>query len=339
MKETKTLDEIDSKILKRLLIESRTSFKDLSEICQVSPAAIMKRYARLKKDGIIIGEHMHLNPLSLGYEIKAEIGLLLTDRANKDKVIEQIKNKPHARIVAAIGKYDVRCQVLTKKLSELSGMAQQIEIKPYVNSLEVLLYADPNNSPWYPENLIVRPEERDQVSNCRPKEKKFEAVKLDEKDLAIAKALVQDSRTPFNDIAQSIDISTATAIKKYHHLREKNVLNISSVCINPLKLGYRGIADSYIKVKNIEDFMDVEEQLLQIPNLTYCAKFVGGLYDLRVAAVISDLDDFFGVRAKINSIDKIKRAEFYIMEKQTFWIHDAWSFWVLEYDTSVANRL
>lgn len=288
----------------------------------------MKRYARLKKDGIIVGEHMHLNPLSLGYEIKAEIGLLLTDRANKEKFIELIKNKPYIRVVTAIGKYDVRCQVLAKKLSELSGILQRIEIKPYVNSLEVLLYAEPYNSSWYPENLLVRPEEKSQTSKCSSRQKNFETIKLDKKDLGIIKALVENSRTPFNNIAESIEISTATVIKRYRYLREKNVLNLSSISINPLKLGYQGITDSYIKVKNTENFSDVEEQLLQIPNLTYCAKFVGGLYDLRVGVVTSDLDDFFEIRAKINAIDNIKRAEFYIMEKQLFWIHDAWRSWV-----------
>ena len=79
------IDEADSIILKTLLAESRTSFTELAKICGISVTAVIRRYGRLKKTGIILGEHMHLNPLSLGYESVAEVGIL-TGLENQKKV-------------------------------------------------------------------------------------------------------------------------------------------------------------------------------------------------------------------------------------------------------------
>jgi len=288
----------------------------------------LKRYNRLKKDGIIVGEFMHLNPLSFGYESFAEIGFL-TDLAYRKHAIELIRNKPFVRLVPAIGKYDIRGQVIAKKLSDLSILVQRVDIKPYIDSVEVLLFSDLNNSPWYPENLILKPEEREHKLVTAVKQKKFEPVELDEKDIGLVKALTKDSRTPFKDIANMLGISTANVIRRYRRLREKNVLNLSSICVDPLKLGYQAIADSYIKIKNKEHLSEVEQQLLQIPNVTFCAKFIGGIYDIRVAGPIANIDDFIHFRTSITSINNIKHAEVYLSVQAHSWIFDLYGWDIL----------
>jgi DNA-binding Lrp family transcriptional regulator len=63
------IDTADSIILKTLLTESRTSFTELSELCDISITSVIRRYTNLKKRGIIVGEHMHLNPLSVGMKL------------------------------------------------------------------------------------------------------------------------------------------------------------------------------------------------------------------------------------------------------------------------------
>ena len=141
---------------------------------------------------------------------------------------------------------------------------------------------------------------------------KFEQVPLDDIDIRILKALMENSRVGFNEIAEKLKISTANVIKRYHFLREKNVLNLSSVTLDLSKLGYNAIADIYIKVENRSTMPEVEAQLLQIPNLTFCAKYVGGAYDMRIAVIISDLNDFFVLKKRVYSIKSIQRAEFYL---------------------------
>ena len=77
------IDEIDAKILKSLLTDSRTSFTELSKICNITIPAVKNRFNRLKKTGIITSEFMYINPFSLGYESISEIGIK-TELSNKE---------------------------------------------------------------------------------------------------------------------------------------------------------------------------------------------------------------------------------------------------------------
>jgi len=317
---TKEIDDTDAVILKTLLRESRTSFTELAQTCGISVTAVIRRYTRLKKSGIILGEHMLLNPISVGYESIAEVGIL-TDLADKEKVKESLKAKPFVKVVGQLGKYDLYAFLQAHKLDELSHQVQQIDIKPYVKSVDVLILADLWNNPWHPENLRIKTLEKSNKSESRIREK-FEPVNLDENDKSIIRSLMKDSRTPFNEIAENIKISTANVIKRYRYLREKNVLNLSTISVDISKLGYKAIADSYIKVTNRGTLPEVEEQLLQIPNATFCAKFVGGAYDLRLAITITDFNDFSALKKQIYAIANIKKAEFSLFENPTSWFKD-----------------
>jgi Lrp/AsnC family transcriptional regulator for asnA, asnC and gidA len=327
----KEIDETDSIILKTLLVESRTSFTELAKICGISVTAVIRRYTRLKKTGIILGEHMYLNPISVGYESIAEIGIL-TDLADKEKVAEKVAEslgtKSFVRFgTNALGKYDIYGLVAARKVAELSEIVQHIDIKPYVKSLDVLIFADLWDNPWHPENLIIKPGQENPVPNNGRPRKKFEPAVIDDAaiddiDKNIAKMLMENSRVAFNEIAGKLKISTANVIERYHKLREKNVLNLSSITLDICKLGYNAIADAYIKVTNRANLSEVEAQLLKIPNLTFCAKFVGGVYDLRTAVSVSNFDDYFALKKMIYSIGDIKHAELYLFGKPKPWIGD-----------------
>lgn len=323
MNETKQIDETDIKILRALLADSRISFTELAKICSISVTAVIRRYERLKRTGIIRGEHMYLNPLSVGYESIAEIGIM-TNLADQEKVQDLLRPKPSVALISSgLGKYNLYCLVLAQKLNELNEIVQRIDLKPYVKSLDVLIFADLWNNPWHPENLLVKPSEQENLI-ARPKKPKtkFEKVNLDETDKGIAKLLMENARVPFSAIAEKLEISTNNVIQRYQFLREKNVLNLSSISLNLLKLGYNATADSYIKVENRGNLPEVETQLLQIPNASFCAEFVGGAYDLRVAVNVADFADVFRLKKQIGAIKNIKTAEFYLAELPSSWPND-----------------
>jgi DNA-binding Lrp family transcriptional regulator len=275
----------------------------------------------LKKNGVILGEHMHLNPLSVGYESIAELGIL-TDLADKEKIKEMLKTKPAVKVAGAIGKYDICGTLYTRKFHELSTLVQQIDVKPYVKSLDVLIFADLWDSPWHPENLVIQPCEETTVKRATRPRTAITSIKLDEIDLGICRALMKSSRTPFKALSEQLGISTSNIIERYHALREKNVLNLSTITIDLSKLGFKANVDSYIRVRNRGKLPEVEEKLLQIPNLTFCAKYVGGAYDLRVAVNVRDFNDLNTLKENIYSIENIKSAEFYIFAHACQWPND-----------------
>lgn len=293
----------------------------MAKSCGISVTAITKRYAHLKKNGIIVGEHMHLNPISVGYESIAELGIL-TDLSDKERIKEMLKTKPAVKVAGPIGKYDICGTLYAHKFHELSTLVQQIDVKPYVKCLDVLIFTDLWDSPWHPENLVIKPfEEINRKRVSRPRTTLTQA-KLDEIDLGICRALMKDSRTPFKTLSEQIGISTSNIIERYHLLRDRNVLYLSTIKVDLSKLGYKANVDSYIRVRNRGNLPEVEEQLLQIPNLTYCAKYVGGAYDLRVAINVQEFNDLNALKESIYSIENIKSAEFYIFAHACNWFDD-----------------
>ena len=269
---------------------------------------------------------MYLNPLSVGYESIAEIGIM-TDLADKEKVAQVLSKRHSSKITAftvtALGKYNIYGLIRARKLDELTQLVQMIDVKPFTKSLDILIFADLWKNPWHPENLVVKPSQLENfVIKTRKSTPNFEYVTLDEIDKQIMKMLMENSRIPFKDIAEKIKISTKNVIQRYQSLRKKNVLNLSSISIDLFKLGYNAILDIYINVDNRGTMFEVEAHLLQIPNLTFCAKFVGGAYDLRVAIILATFEDVFRLKKQINSIQNIKRTEFYIHEIDFPWPND-----------------
>ncbi|MCW4006316.1 MAG: AsnC family transcriptional regulator [Candidatus Bathyarchaeota archaeon] len=323
MDRTKKNDETDCRILEALLIESRMSFTDLSKLCNVSVTAVIRRYERLKKTGVICAETMHLCPPSIGYDCVAEIGII-TDLADRAKTLELLKNKPlKTSGDESLGKYSIYGQLATRTLEELNETLQKIDLKPHIKSLDVLIYTDLWNNPWHPENLVVNSAQQEKTVTPRQKKQTpNEVIALSETDKQIAKILMKNSRTTFKEIAEKTSTSINNVIQRYQCLREKNVLNLSTISIDLHKLGYKVIADSYIKVENRGTLPKVEAQLLQIPNAVFCGKFVGGAYDLRIAVIIKDFKDFFRVKNKIQSIKNIKTAEFYLHDIPSPWPTD-----------------
>lgn len=317
--QTKKNDTIDFKILEALLVESRTSFTDLAKLCGVSVTAVIRRYERLKKAGIICQEQMHLNPLSVGYECVAEVGLI-TDLADKAKVLDTLRAKPTVKIWDALGKYSIYGLLFVHKLNELSEAIQHIDFKPYVKEVDVLISDEPWKSRWHPENLLVDPSQREKTMQKPEKPPAaFINITLDETDKQIIRMLMKNSRTTFKEIAEKTNTSINNVIQRYQSLREKNIINLSTISVNLLKLGYNAIMDTYIKVENRGTLTEVEKQLLQVPNAIFCAKFVGGAYDLRVATILRDFEDAFSCEKQVQKIRNIKTAEFYLHEIPNPW--------------------
>ena len=324
-KKTKPLDENDSLILENLLLDSRMSFKDLAEKCGISSTAVIRRYTRLREEGIILGHQMHLNPLSVGYESIAEVGIL-TELADKKGVKEALEEKGNfLGGLISLGKYDIYGNLFAKKIEDLNRLIQRIDIKQYVKSLDVLIFSDLGNSPWHPENLLVKPSQiLESISKRDRAWEKSEPVTVDKTDLYIIRALNSDSRTPFKEIASNLNAAVSSIIQRYHHLKAKNAWTLSTLIINTSKLGYKANADIYIRLTHRSTLPDVETHLLEIPNLTFLAKYVGGAYDLRAAIVVSDFEDFFKVKDKILAIPNISKVEFYFIKipAGAHWLYD-----------------
>ena len=311
------IDEIDAKILKALLSESRTSFTEIAKDCKISIVAVRMRYKHLWKTGIIAGEIMQVNPHSLGYKCIAAIGIV-TAVYNEEKVLEFLKNKSYVlHIIRNFGKYDLAVIVTLSDMQELSAILEDLGSNHlFIEHVDAMIWAEAINMD-YTENLIIKPFTNKQNSQSNRYSINHEETQIDETDQKIAKILSQNSRRPFKKIAEEIGISTQNVILRYKRLRE-TVLTLSTIQVDLNKLGYRATAHVLVKIANRSKTKEIYAQMLQIPNLIVAIRLIGP-YDLFVIVALEDFESLFSFKENILRISGIEEIDISINPSFPSW--------------------
>jgi len=315
------IDEIDLKILKKLLAESRTSFTDIAKECKITVGAVRMRYKRMWKDGIINGEVTLVNPHCLGYRHIIDLGIV-TDNQDETEVAAYLEQKPYiSEVVAHMGKYSFYGKAMLSDLSKLSGIIEDLESNPKIKHVDSLIWAEAVNVE-YPQNLVLTHFEKKEIEqkiSQRPALTNVEQspIDIDETDRKIACILARKSRTPFSQIAQKLDLTTKTVIQRYKKLR-KNLLTLSTITIDLNKLGFRALASLYIKVSNRSRLTEIYNQLLQIPNVIVIIRLIGP-FDLYVGVVLENFEKLFEVIERIGKINGLEKPEVILTPVMPSW--------------------
>ena len=152
LKKNEKLDEIDYRILKMLMSDSRTSLSKIARETKTSVSNIRNRFNRLKKEGIIKGEIMDIDPSVLGYKTSAVIMLEIVSSAFPD-ILAQLRSISGVLAVAkGFGKKNVICFVSTHNTDELNHVVETIRNIPGVLETETNLIVGSKRSS-YPENV------------------------------------------------------------------------------------------------------------------------------------------------------------------------------------------
>lgn len=122
------LDKIDRKILELLDQNARMPVKEIAKQVFLSSPAVSARIDRMEKAGVITGFHVQLNPMALGYNIKAFINLEVepVQKAEFYPYIEACPNVVECSCVT--GDYAMHIEVLfrtTMDLDHFIGHLQQ----------------------------------------------------------------------------------------------------------------------------------------------------------------------------------------------------------------------
>jgi DNA-binding Lrp family transcriptional regulator len=128
-----SLDETDVKILKKMLIDARMSYRRIAEDIGVSPPTVLTRVEKLEKDGIIRSYSALINHEKLGYDLTAVIEIT----ASKGKIVDiekQIAKFPNVCAVYDItGLTDMIIIAKFKNRADLSRFVKKDLSLPYID--------------------------------------------------------------------------------------------------------------------------------------------------------------------------------------------------------------
>ncbi len=116
---TFALDEIDVRILKKLVSDARLSYRNIAEQIGISPPTVLARVEKLERNKIIKSYSASLDHEKLGYDLTAIIEVT----AIKNKVVEVEK---------VLSKYENVCAIY-----DITGLTDMIVVAKFRNRNEL----------------------------------------------------------------------------------------------------------------------------------------------------------------------------------------------------------
>jgi DNA-binding Lrp family transcriptional regulator len=136
------IDNINAKLLRILQSDARTSFKDIAKECNVSLDTIKNRYNNLKKNSVIRGSTIVVNPKKMEQGILVIIGIQVIQQFS-ESVLNMIKKMQGLCVVTkSIGQYDIEAIFLLKDIEQIGITKEKIEEFPQVEIANVGIFVD-----------------------------------------------------------------------------------------------------------------------------------------------------------------------------------------------------
>ncbi|QSS97023.1 Lrp/AsnC family transcriptional regulator [Psychroflexus sp. ALD_RP9] len=132
--------------------------------------------------------------------------------------------------------------------------------------------------------------------------------KLDDTDHQILNMLIENTRTPFTDIAKKLDISAGTVHVRVRKMEEAKIIQGSSLTLNYKSLGYTFIAYVGIFLEKTSQTQFVLNRLEDIPNITV-AHVTTGKFNLFCKIRAKNTEHAKNIIFKIDDIDGVSRTE------------------------------
>ncbi|GGX28179.1 Lrp/AsnC family transcriptional regulator [Aquimarina muelleri] len=132
--------------------------------------------------------------------------------------------------------------------------------------------------------------------------------KLDEVDHQILDMLIENTRTPFTDIAKKLLISAGTVHVRVKKMEEAGIIEGSSLTLDYRKLGYSFIAYVGIYLQNTSQTKFVLQRINEIPYVTV-AHITTGKFNIFCKVRAKDTNHAKEIIFKLDDIDGVYRTE------------------------------
>ena len=133
-------------------------------------------------------------------------------------------------------------------------------------------------------------------------------AKLDEIDHQILDMLIDNTRTPFTDIAKKLLISAGTVHVRVKKMEDAGIIKGSSLTLDYEKLGYSFIAYVGIFLEKTHQTKFVLERLEQIPKVTV-AHITTGKFNIFCKIRAKDTNHAKNIIFAVDDIEGISRTE------------------------------
>jgi Lrp/AsnC family transcriptional regulator for asnA, asnC and gidA len=135
-KATNKIDALDIQIVEELAKNGRASFKKISETLATSTDTVIKRYQKLKENGII-KVSIQIDPIKIGYRAILNISIA-SSQNSLSPLINRLAEIPDVVvIIKASGDYDIYAIILIRDIEQLLSIHDEIAKIPGITRTEM----------------------------------------------------------------------------------------------------------------------------------------------------------------------------------------------------------
>jgi len=192
------MDEIDLLILRKLLENSRLTYRELAEINNMSVSAIHKRIKKLEEEGIISAYIAQPSIIALKCLFVLIFGT--SDAKSMDAVSKELGQHESVRFVGIAGGKFLYITAFLRNISELQDYSAYVSKTAYISEPTIGII----NVPY-----LTTPEPLTSI------------------DYKILKKLNRDARKPITDIADDVGLSAKTIRKHLDRMIENKLASFS----------------------------------------------------------------------------------------------------------------
>jgi len=139
--DNKKLDSTDLEIIAELLKNSRTPFSKIADRLAVSHETVRKKYAKMMKNGTIVGCSIIVDWAKLGYQGNLFIFISEGKENGRSDIVDDLKKIQELFLVTRVlGAYDIIALAMAKNLKETARLVSEIQQIPSVEQI-VVCYA------------------------------------------------------------------------------------------------------------------------------------------------------------------------------------------------------
>jgi len=137
-----SLDRVEVLILKRLMVDGRTSYKAIAEEAQLTDVAVRKRVDSLKRRGIIKAIRAEIDYEVLGFE-KPVFLQLRTELSKTKDLLKRIEAFEHVvEVHQVLGEYNLLVKAILPDLASVKDFVERLGALDGVLDMKTLVVLD-----------------------------------------------------------------------------------------------------------------------------------------------------------------------------------------------------
>lgn len=135
-------DETDVRIIRNLQRDARTNFAEIAKDCSVSVDTIIKRFQRLRKNGVVTGTTILLDRRHLGFDCLASLELDV-EPVHVSEVVDQVREQPGVVFsTPSMGMQSIFAVTILRDMKELNNLRENIKGLPHVRDVETSIWVE-----------------------------------------------------------------------------------------------------------------------------------------------------------------------------------------------------